>query len=335
VFEDDSVDHRLDVRSPLSVVYAREAQASLLQAALPQPLLCVRSAVDLVSATAIDEGVPVAFVDLDLLPHIDRQLHEVPIIAIAESKPQDMLACAVRALARYPWLAHVLSSQALTAPRARGFLAKLLARLAVGPAHPVLGEDGIGRVALLACASRRQARLQRMREFFGRHQLTERAITTLLEVGEELVMNALYDAPAEAGYFKRPRSRTEHVELPDELACQISYGIEDGTAFVRVRDPFGALSRERVVNVLTRCNRPEVTLDESRGGAGLGMWRVFSVASQIAITVVPGSFTEVLVGIRIKDGRAIRQLEASRTALILSAVGATLLALAAGGPAAI
>jgi hypothetical protein len=130
-------------------------------------------------------------------------------------------------------------------------------------------------------------------------------------------MNALYDAPAEAGFFQ-PRPRIEDVELPLALACEISYGIEPqrgerpaarsgegATAFIRVRDPFGAFSRARMAHVLARCNSKNVVLDESRGGAGLGLWRIFSVASNIAITVVPGSLTEFLVGIRLHSGRAV------------------------------
>jgi hypothetical protein len=116
-------------------------------------------------------------------------------------------------------------------------------------------------------------------------------------------MNALYDAPVESGYFKQAVSRTEDVEMPPDHACEISYGIERGNAFVRVRDPFGALQRHRLLEVLNRCNRGTVSLDESRGGAGLGLWRVFTTASTVAVTVIPGRITDILVGIVTKNGR--------------------------------
>jgi hypothetical protein len=122
-------------------------------------------------------------------------------------------------------------------------------------------------------------------------------------------MNALYNAPTEAGFFKVPVSRTEDVSLPLEHACEITYGVEDGNAFVRLRDTFGALRRDRLVEVLNRCsNAAGVKLDESRGGAGLGVWRVFLAATTIAITVIPGRLTDITVRLAPKQGRSVKQL---------------------------
>jgi hypothetical protein len=77
------------------------------------------------------------------------------------------------------------------------------------------------------------------------------------------------------------------------------YGCREDLAIVRVRDPFGSLSRRRLVEVLSRCARSgmEVEVDETMGGAGLGMWRIFSGASFVAIVVVKNRHTEILVGV--------------------------------------
>jgi len=101
--------------------------------------------------------------------------------------------------------------------------------------------------------------------------------------------------------------RTEDVELPPDRACEISYGIEAGNAFIRLRDTFGSLTRKRLLDVLNRCNAGAVSIDESRGGAGLGLWRVFSTASTVAISVTPGVVTDILVGIATTDGRIVKQ----------------------------
>jgi hypothetical protein len=253
----------------------------------------------------------VGFVDLDQLPLLDGASIETPIVAIVDCKPADTLAATIRALETHPNLCHVLTASLLQSPRACTHLAALIERFVAGPDQMLLGAGGVGRVALLASAGRRDLRLSRMEQFFVKHGVSDRAIAQILEVAEELVMNALYDAPSEAGYFKRPKQRIENVELPRELACEISYGIEDRMVFVRVRDHFGSLSRARLVQVLGRCNSRTVALDESRGGAGLGLWRVFSASSVVAITVMPGALTEILVGIATKDGRgAARQLHA-------------------------
>lgn len=289
-----------------SVILAGDAHSAQLHAVLPGPLVRVTNRAQLRSAVL--RGA-ILFVDLEMIDQLEGLTLATPIVAIVDGK--DALSTTVRTLAQYPWLSHVLTPALLTSPRACTHLALLLESLVDGPQQTLLGGGGFGRVALLAQASRREARLARMQQFFAKHGISERVITTIVEVAEELVMNALYDAPSEARYFAKPRQRIEDVHLPPELACEISYGIEDETIFVRVRDPFGALSRKRLFEVLSRCNSRTVTLDESRGGAGLGLWRVFAAASSVAIRVMPGSLTEIVVGIGTRNGRALaKQLHA-------------------------
>ncbi len=284
-----------------SVVYAKESSAALLRGVLPAPYVCVLSRDELIAACT--SGNSVAFVDHDLLEGLNADAIHAPIIALTDSKPAEALSDTVRLLDTVPWLSHVLSLAMIQSPRGKSHLQMLLHRIANGHDHPMLGASGRGRTAMLASASRREARFERMREYFGKQGLGERLITTVIDVAEELVMNALYDAPVEAGFFQRARQRFEDVNLPPDRACEISYGIEDETVFIRLRDPFGALSRSRLLEVLNRCSAESVQLDESRGGAGLGLWRVFQSSSTLAITVVPQQLTEVLVGIGIKDGR--------------------------------
>jgi hypothetical protein len=286
------------------VVYANEAHASILRGVLGPPYVCVLNRDELIAACA--SGNAVAFVDMDLLEGMNGDSINAPIIALMDHKPAEALAETVRMLDTVPWLAHVLSVPMLQTPRGKSHLEMLMQRIANGPDHAMLGANGRGRTAMLASASRREARFERMREYFAKQGLGDRLVTTVIDVAEELVMNALYDAPVESGFFQRARQRFEDVNLPPDRACEISYGIEEDTVFIRLRDPFGALSRSRLLEVLNRCNNTNnVQLDESRGGAGLGLWRVFQAASTLSITVVPQQLTEVLVGIGIKDGRKV------------------------------
>lgn len=265
-------------------------------------MVVVRNQAELTAAISTRNGI--AFIDVDLLDQVDGSAARLPIVAILDCPSHEALAETVPLLIAYPWLSHVVCSAMLSTSSAEKHLSLFRERLTTGPEHSLLAGGGIGRTALLTASTRRHARFNRMREFYAKQNLSPRTITLLLEIAEELVMNALYDAPAEAGFFQ-PRPRIEDVELPLDRACEISYGIEESTAFIRVRDPFGAFSRGRMMQTLVRCNAKGVVLDESRGGAGLGLWRIFSIASNISVTVVPGSLTEFLVGIRLQGGRAI------------------------------
>ena len=298
------------VMKPYSViVFAGAASAKALGAASPRPCVRVHSHAELVAQSAI-RRFAIAFVDAELLPQLDPRQLRLPVVAIVTEAARQ-LPSAVEALAAYPWLSHTLSASALAnAPAAREYLDQFLDRVFQGAEHRVLGASGIGRIAMLASANRREERFLRMRDFFAKHKLSDRTATSVLEVAEELVMNALYDAPFEAGYFKTAVPRSENIELPQEHACEISYGIERDEVFVRLRDTFGALARSRLVEVLARCSTTGVALDETRGGAGLGLWRIFSAASTVSITVIEGQVTDIIVSMSTQRGRSAKALRA-------------------------
>ncbi|MDX2093472.1 MAG: hypothetical protein SFX73_36850 [Kofleriaceae bacterium] len=289
-----------------SVVFASEAKASLLRPALCGPSVFVATRTEFFAACAKKNVV--AFVDCDLFLQIEGEVPEVPIIGVMDTA-MDALDRSVQWMDAFPWVSHLVVTTLLETPSAADYLATLLQRLPQAPSTD-LGVTGVGRVALLARASRRGARLDRMREFFAKHGLSQRALATINDVAEELMTNGLYDAPMEGGYFKQAVPRTEDVELPEDRACEISYGVERDDVFVRLRDTFGSLSRERLLGVLSRCNATSVPLDESRGGAGLGMWRVFSAASTINIAVLPGRLTDIRVTLATKQGRIVKGLHA-------------------------
>src|SRR5262249_45716732 len=136
-----------------------------------------------------------------------------------------------------------------------------------------LGPTANGRRIRLTHASSRAARIEKMSDFFDANGVGSRTLQLLRDAAEELLTNAFYDAPVAAGRLKKPVSRTQDISLPDDSACDLAYACRDDLAIVRVRDPFGSLSRRRLVEVLSRCARSDmkVEVDETMGGAGLGM----------------------------------------------------------------
>jgi hypothetical protein len=286
--------------TPFVVAFASNEVVARLREVLPCPCVVAMTSREL-AAEAAKPGALV-FIEWDALCHVDVQVTKVPIVAIMDESAE-MLPRLVRSFDAYPWLAHCVSAAFLARPGTKAHLARLVERLVWGSNPGMLGE---ARVARLARASHRDSRFERIRVFFADRGVGGRVIDRISEVYEELVTNALYDAPLEAGYFKHSIARTSDVDLPAEHACEISYGIDQDTAYIRVRDTFGALTRKRMVEVLTRCNATGVEIDTSRGGAGLGLWRVFSAASSVVVTVDPGRLAEILVGIAIKDKRASR-----------------------------
>jgi hypothetical protein len=266
---------------------------------LPSPGTRVSSLEELVRALREDEST-LAFVDHHALPQLSRIGATLPpnIIGVAT----ETLASAVAWLQPYPWLSHVVSASTLDHPMATWHFENLVTSFEAGGKPRLLdwlGPEVAGRRIRLAKSNKRVERLERMTDFLGEKGVSGRTIQQLRDAAEELLTNAFYDAPVSAGAFDEAISRTLDVTLPDNLACDLAYGCRDDLAIVRVKDPFGSLTRKRLTDVLMRCSRTDmgVEVDESMGGAGLGMWKVFSVASFVAISVVAHRHTEILVGV--------------------------------------
>jgi hypothetical protein len=282
-----------------SIVWMSERLSRELLASLPSGpsgITFVSSPREFLAARC--DAKTVAFVDNSTLAELGDQAPPGPVVAICD----DALQTAIGWLPSHPWLSHVMSAAMLRHPLAAEHLGNVMTTLTTSGKLRLLdwvGPTIAGRRVRLARASRRADRLERMTAFFDAKGVGARTIQLLRDAAEELLTNAFYDAPVAAGALDQPISRTQDVALSDDSACDMVYGCRDDLAVVRVRDPFGSLSRTRLVEVLIRCARTDmgVEVDETMGGAGLGLWRIFSAASFVAIAVVNNRHTEFLVGI--------------------------------------
>ena len=241
----------------------------------------------------------VGFLDqqaVDQLARVDAARLPIRLIGVCDGPLQSAVGWL-----GHDWVNSVVSVPSLEHPIAGEHLGNVM-RTMTEEATPRLldwlGSNVTGRRVRLTHASKRVERLEKMTEFLEGQQVSSRTIEMLRDAAEELLTNAFYDAPVAAGASK-PISRTQDVALPEESACDLAYGAREDLAIVRVRDPFGSLSRKRLVEVLERCARSDmqVQVDESMGGAGLGLWRLFSGATFVAISVVKNKHTEFLVGV--------------------------------------
>jgi hypothetical protein len=278
--------------------------------------LLERLPLDTIRVTTLDaylranaEGRRVSFVDGEGLAAlesaaIERQaavadlLQDAPVIAVCDGP----LPTGVGLLHQHSWLSHLVGTQLLRHTFARGHLKNVVQTLEHDGHTSLLDwvrDTLTGRRVQLHHASSRAERIEKMAAYFEQNGVGARTTQHLRDAAEELLTNAFYDAPVEAGAVSEPIARQLDVSLPENNACDLVYGCSEDFAILRVRDPFGALSRDRVVQVLNRCARGDmqVEVDSTRGGAGLGMWRIVSVASFVAVSVVSYHHTDFLVGI--------------------------------------
>jgi hypothetical protein len=239
-------------------------------------------------ADAPRDSKTVSFVDAITLPRLDEvRPPPGPVIAFSD----DTLAASL-VWFRRPWLSHVIATSLLAHPMATDHLANVMKTLTKGERPRLLdwlGGHVSGRRVRVSQASRRAERLQRMTEFFVSKGVDSYRIDRLRETAEELLVNAFYKAPVAAGVVGGPIARTQDVSLPDDKACDMVYGSSDDVALVRVRDPFGSLSRLRLWESLRQVQTGEVV--------STGLSRVLASASFVAISVIDYRSTEILVGI--------------------------------------
>ncbi len=139
----------------------------------------------------------------------------------------------------------------------------------------------------------RDEAVQRIGEYIAQLAVPRRIIDMFGELGHELLMNAIYDAPADAhGQPKYAGDRKADVRLADHERPTVRLASDGSKLVMQVRDPFGRLERRHVIDGLAR-GLAGGEQDRSHGGAGLGILVCHNSTSALFFDVARGHHTEV------------------------------------------
>ncbi|RMH41302.1 MAG: hypothetical protein D6689_11485 [Deltaproteobacteria bacterium] len=172
----------------------------------------------------------------------------------------------------------------------------------------------------------------RLRDFQGRGQAIDRILefaeqtkmrrqvrSAIGQVCEELLMNALYDAPVDEFGNQvfadiDPHDRTA-TRSPRPVS--IRYAATDTQFAVAVRDRFGRLAKNTILAYINKCLHSSQQIDRKTYGAGLGLYLVANAAASYIVNVAYNIATEVvctfdrgkkvplrLVGVFVHPGQA-------------------------------
>jgi hypothetical protein len=202
----------------------------------------------------------------------------------------------LRYLAETTAIDHVVGRRNFESPPAAWELTMLARRLQGGPAPPLAAYLDWGFSALdieVRATADRDAAAAQIQDFVGALQVPRRVAEMFAELGHELIMNAMYDAPVDA--HGRPRyagDRKANIVLADHERPAVRIATDGTRLALQVRDPFGRLERRHVFDGLTR-GLAGGELDESHGGAGLGMMVCHNASTAMFFDVVANRQTEV------------------------------------------
>lgn len=141
-------------------------------------------------------------------------------------------------------------------------------------------------------------------DFAEENRLGQYMAKLVFGITEELLMNAIYDAPVAGGhhhYGELPR--TTSVELRPSEYSKLYFGCDGSVFGIAVSDPFGALTREKLFQYLKKVlRRSDSTnlIDTKKGGAGLGIFKILYSSHALIVNVDPHKRTEVMALIDIQ-----------------------------------
>jgi hypothetical protein len=145
----------------------------------------------------------------------------------------------------------------------------------------------------VASTAGRDAAVARVQSAITALQAPKRIAEMFGELTHEMLMNAMYDAPADAAgnaKYAQDRKADLHLSEPEQPTLRMG---TDGTRIVlQVKDPFGRLQRKHVFDGLAR-GLAQGEMDTSHGGAGLGMMVCHNSTAAMFFDVVRGRSTEV------------------------------------------
>jgi len=130
-------------------------------------------------------------------------------------------------------------------------------------------------------------------------RLTSATSKLLYGISEELLMNAIYDAPTDQNGkpIYGEIQRTKFISLKDHEVCSLSFGSDGETFALGVEDPFGALKKTKfhsyMKKVLRRHEGSKI-IDTKKGGAGLGLFKILYSSHALICNSLPGRKTEVI-----------------------------------------
>ncbi len=153
----------------------------------------------------------------------------------------------------------------------------------------------------------RTAAIDEILEYAERIGVRRQIRSSIGQVCEELLMNALYDAPADASgtpLFAEVDLKAR-LERLSPRPVSIRYAATETGFAVSVRDRFGRLDKATVLRYIDKCLHSSEQIDRKIYGAGLGIYLIANAATQFVLNVAPGMATEVVCTFDRKGARGI------------------------------
>jgi DNA-binding response OmpR family regulator len=146
-------------------------------------------------------------------------------------------------------------------------------------------------------ASQRTALVAQISEAVKARGQSARVAQMAMLVADELVSNAVHNAPVDAGgaHFRRDTPRDVEIQLDDRHAVQLRWGCDARYLAIEVNDQFGSLDRDTILSSLAKN-----VVSESGAGAGMGISLSYRSCDHLVFNLSPGKRTEIIALIDVR-----------------------------------
>ncbi len=255
----------------------------------------------------------------DLLQKLDEEqydliffstdfMEEVPIIhdknplAILVLLCSDQISSYIDILPKYPYLKHIISKditdRALTIKSIATTVTKIFTTDFFGP-EKLLNWGTEIFAEKVNNSTKREEHISNMNAYLKNMGVRSSFLTNINIVAEEMLMNAIYDAPTDGSgkpLFNH-LARTEVIKLEEAQQGTFRYGCDGVNVAISMTDPFGRLTKSTIlkyVSSLYQDSSQNLNDNQDKGGAGKGMYLIMRLADLVIFNVLPTTRTEVL-----------------------------------------
>ena len=240
------------------------------------------------------------FIDVANLAHESSQ--ETKCVYMTAEKPLEYLPV----LRKYPFLTSMIhqgiDDRVFELKNVLTTLSKL-----INP-HNMFGIDkylnwGVEVKTHKITSSVRSGFINEMEEYFDSLDIRGAQIRKAVASAEELLMNAIYDAPRDSNgkelYNHLPR--TKKIQLKPEEHATFRYACDGILLAISVEDPFGGLERSTMIDYFESCYTNQAgSLNKKKGGAGRGLHYILENSDLFVINVNPKVKTEIIAVFQVQ-----------------------------------
>jgi hypothetical protein len=145
-------------------------------------------------------------------------------------------------------------------------------------------------------SSHKNAAVEALNRFLSKRGITSRLSQLAAQAADEMIMNAVFDAPvdAEGRTFRKDVDRHADFELKPEGGVDIEIACAEEYTGICVADTFGSLKRGHLMNLLKKdYQEHSYVVRSDERGAGLGVHGLIQAGLSLLFVCKPGFRTEV------------------------------------------